>query len=195
MAEGFSHNTAVQARIPGQLGSKVQVRKGWLHCHANGPQLEAEHVCKHKLTHSVRPQKDSSVVLRLSTDARFVEHDWKKSKQQAPLAARQWCESQTAKAKAACGDTWGFEVADDWQIQGLIRITSPDIAKQLFECGGLRSNGVRWFVDYVGKPSNTRILWSPWQSPESWNDYAQRIRQQANGAIVNDGSCRRAFDT
>ena len=85
--EFFFFKGAVQTRIPGQLGSKVQVRKGWLHCHANGPQLEAEHVCKHRLTHSVRPQKDSSVVLRLSTDTRFVEHDWKKFKQQAPLAA------------------------------------------------------------------------------------------------------------
>ena len=66
-----------------------------------------------------------------------------------------------------------------------MRVSSAEVAKQLYDSGGLRFNGVRWFVDYVGRKPEGRVLWIPWKSPESWSDYAQRVRHESNGSIVN----------
>ena len=60
------------------------------------------------------------------------------------------------------------------------------VAKQLFDTGGLHFNGVRWFVDHVGRKPEGKLVWIRWKASERRSDYAQRVRRESNGRSLHD---------
>ena len=78
------------------------------------------------------------------------------------------------------GKSWrhmGFEVVDQWQVQGLTRVSSAKVAK--FQWSEM-------VCCYVGRKPEGKVVWIPWKAPECRSDYAQRVRRESNGRSLHN---------
>ena len=166
-------------RLAGHIGSKLQVRAGWLCRIERKPSTPFTVDLQKK-------RKEGTVVLRMVMDRKYCTN-WNHIVKKPCEAARAWCVRQHAAAHATSLDAWNFQLSDDTVVKGLIRVKSPEIAQALFQQSGFEHQGARWFVEILQPDSSPQVVqWYPWDGEEDWNAYGTRCRQAAgqNGLVT-----------
>ena len=164
-------------KVAGQLGTRLQPRKGWLWLVGDVTDSKAR-TCT-GTPYVAKPRTDSTVVLRFVAEKKYNEEAWAKLSKGATKCLRDWCLSATPFAAQGCHDTFAFEIIDQKMIKGLMRVDKDKLAYALLAESGACYSRCRWFVEKVGPLcSETSVQWIPSKPDcnETWIQYIDRCR-------------------
>ena len=184
-----------EQRIPGMMGSKLQHRKCWVASWGEAPILKRKlnlHDPDLKTAFDDAKKGQETFVVRLSAPGNYQTCNWQNWNRlvKAPgSAARLWAQSILGNSYSL-GDTFKFELIDEKNVRGMLRVHTRAAAESLIASSGHYNveAGQRWFCEAVSQnlqTHNIKLAWIPWHQRESWHEYAERCRRQDSQGLVH----------
>ena len=149
-------------KVPGSFRQGLQVRSCCAYTFGIGsPELATRKVVQLPNLQKTRTQRNAanpagpSWVLRFYAPGRFQQvtwNEWHKMVGAPGAAARAWAIDVADSSKVHLGDSFKFEMQNQRDLRGLIRVHHLDAAVALLRASGAKhsTTGQRWFVDLIG---------------------------------------------
>ena len=161
-------------KVAGQLGAKVQPRKGCLWLWPVWDSSVSEARAGTSKPFQAKASPDSTVVLCFVAEKRYNESNWKKLQKTPTRFLRDWCLAVSAHASHGCHDAFGFECIDDHMVKSLMRVDNDKLSDILMAASGSRQSNFWWYVEQVGPQNASQaVLWVPCRhdDSETWVQY------------------------